>query len=154
MTDFEKIFRGEKLSCEEFTAAANAAGINISGASEREAELIGRLESERERYKSALADIRAKSAVREALLRGGAYNPALALGAIDISDMEGDDASLARAAEEKTARLRASDPYLFRASRTFEPLSTGLSHVGEQKESDDLTDGEYYSRLKNLKFSN
>lgn len=118
------------------TAAADSAA----------AALAAQLEAERARHAEEIAQLRAEGALREALIRGGAYNPALALGAIDLTDMEGDERTLRLLAEQKTAALRGSDPYLFRAQSSTG--STGARHGASGDDTDDLTDSEYYSRLR------
>lgn len=145
MTGIENIFGGERLSFEEFAAAARDAGISVEGNADREAELVRQLEAEREKHREELAGVRAKSALREELLRGGAYNPTLAIRAVDPSDMTGDDEQLRSAAAEKIKRLRASEPYLFRGAETT-AVTTGLAHAGARLDEDDLSDSEYYAK--------
>ncbi len=146
---FSQSFDGgsEALSATVYGAEASGGtmtGTENSAVRDEVSALTVQLEAERARHAEELARLRAESALREALIRGGAYNPTVAIGAIDFSDMAGDERELRLMAERKTATLRGSDPYLFRAVR--HGLSTGSAHGTTSDDPDDLTDSEYYSR--------
>lgn len=155
MHRIEKLFGTSKLDFAEFSAAMKDARLLILEGDEtsyvpasREGELLGEIASVKESHKAELSKLRAESAFREALIRSGAHNPALALRAVDLSDLDGSSDAVYTAAEAKAVSLRQSEPYLFRNEGT--PVSTGGSHGTGSTDTDAMSDAEYYRHI-NLK---
>ncbi len=153
MNRIKQLFGDSSMSFEEFSAAAKEAHLLILEGDEgsyvpasREAELLGELSAARDAHQSELSRIRAESAFRQALVLSGAHNPELAMRAVDISDLEGDD--IYKAAETKAAALREAEPYLFRTVGA--PVSTGAVHGSVVTDTDTMSDAEYYRHI-NLK---
>ena len=155
MNRIEKLFKGGSLDFAEFSEAMKDAGLLILEGSEgsyipaaRESELLSDLASAKETHRSEISKLRKEAAVREALIKSGAHNPAVALCAMDLSDLDGDSDALYTAAEAKAAKLRSAEPYLFRTESAV--LSTGASHGTGVADTDMMSDSEYYRHI-NLK---
>jgi len=153
MKKLEKLFGGASLNFEQFAAAIGEAGLSVmeGGAdayvpASREAELLSELENTRQAHRSDIARIRAEGAVREALVKTGAHNPAFALRAMDLSDLDGNAEDIYSAAEAKAAMLRMSDPYLFRSEAV--PVSTGAPHGQSFTDTDSMSDADYYRHIR------
>lgn len=155
MNRLEKLFGGAAVTFDEFSAAAKEAGFLVLEGDEgsyvpasREAELLGELEKAREDYKRDVSRLRAEGAVREALIKSGAHNPDVALRAVDISAVGGDEAGVYLAAETAVSALRSAEPYLFRAEGVT--VSTGAAHGTSVPDTEQMSDVEYYRHI-NLK---
>ena len=155
MNRIEQLFGTSKLDFAEFSAAMKEAGLLILEGTEgsyipaaREGELLGELDAARETHRAELSRVRAEGAVREALIRSGAHNPAVAIRAMDLSVLDGDSDSLYSSAEALAAELRAAEPYLFRIEGSA--VSTGAFHGSGITDTEQMSDIEYYRHI-NLK---
>lgn len=79
------------------------------------------------------------------LARQGALNPALAAMVVDVSGLESAEDTASELAARVDA-LRRSESYLFIGRG--DGMATGLSHGGTETDADQMSDYDYYSRIR------
>lgn len=151
MSKIDDIFAGRALSRDEFEAALADSGLvileDVEGGYVSSSKVRSDMQSEREKFSDELRRVRAEGILREALVRSGAHNPALASRAIDMDSITGDEAAMITAAESKVATLRSTDPYMFREERA-QVISTGAPHGTSSVDTDMMSDSEYYRHIR------
>ncbi len=131
----EGIFGEEKLSYGDFLARAASSGIHI-----------GNLDEAEERHEKELNNVHISYAMERELARFGAKNTDLVKKALNMDEIHVENGKVIGLVEQLTA-LSASDPYLFREKGG---ASTGAEHGGSVTDPDQMSDADYYRRIKKI----
>lgn len=128
----QKLFGEEALSYTEFMRRAEESGMRVGDLTETEAA-----------HQKELRNVYIAHELERGLEKFGAKNGALVKKAMDMDAVRVENGKVSGVNEQLEA-LFASDPYLFRER---EPVHTGAEHGSSAKDTDSMTDAEFY-RLK------